>query len=77
MCLAVPGRVEHIDIEAQKAQIDYSGLKKQASTMLCPQTKAGDYVLVHAGFIIQVLEQEYGEELTRLTEELRANVAED
>lgn len=71
MCLAVPGRVERIDEQEQKAWIDYSGVKKQASLMLCPQTKLGDYILVHAGFVIQILDADYGAELTALTEELR------
>ena len=71
MCLAVPGKVTDIDATEQRAAVDYSGLKKSASTLLCPHVQAGDYVLVHAGFIIQVLEQDYGEELSKLTEELR------
>lgn len=71
MCLAVPGKVERIDIQEQKAWIDYSGVKKPASLMLCPQAKAGDFVLVHAGFVIQILDPDYGAELAGLTEELR------
>ncbi|MDO4733353.1 MAG: HypC/HybG/HupF family hydrogenase formation chaperone [Bacillota bacterium] len=71
MCLAIPGIVEKIEEAEQRAWVDYSGLSKLASLMLCPQAKVGDYVLVHAGFVIQVLDAEYGAELHELTEELK------
>lgn len=67
MCLAIPGDV--VTIEAEKAIIDYNGLRRSASTMLCPQVAIGDVVLVHAGFIIQILDKESGEELKSLTQE--------
>lgn len=70
MCLAIPGIVGEIDGEAQQASIDYNGVKKMASIMLMPQVAIGDYVLVHAGFIIQIIDEEYGKDLSRLTEEL-------
>ena len=50
MCLAVPGKVEQINEKEQQAVVDYTGVKKTASLMLCPQVQPGDYVLVHAGF---------------------------
>lgn len=70
MCLAIPGIVREIAEAEQKATIDYNGLTKTASTMLMPKTKIGDYVLVHAGFIIQIFDAESGEELRQLTEEM-------
>lgn len=70
MCLAIPGIVTAIDQENQKATIDYRGLSKTASIMLLPQVKVSDYVLVHAGFIIQIFDTESGEELRKLTEEI-------
>lgn len=69
MCLAIPGRVESVDKEAQTALIDYNGVKKSASTMLVPETETGAYALVHAGFIIQLLGDEEGAELAKLSEE--------
>ena len=71
MCLAVPGKVEQINEKEQQAVVDYTGVKKTASLMLCPQVQPGDYVLVHAGFVIQILDSDYGQELRTLTEELR------
>lgn len=69
MCLAIPGRVAEIDREQQKAVIDYDGLRKSASIRLLPQVEVGRLVLVHAGFIIQILEEEDGEELLTLVRE--------
>ena len=69
MCLAIPGRVAEIDREQQKAVIDYGGLRKSASIRLLPQVEVGRLVLVHAGFIIQILEEEDGEELLTLVRE--------
>ena len=70
MCLAVPGQVISIDKQSQRAKIDYSGLTKEASIMLLPDVHVGDYVLVHAGFIIQILADDYAHNLQRLTEDL-------
>ena len=68
MCLAVPGRIKKI--EDGYADIDYGGLCKRASLRLVSQAKVDDYVLVHAGFVIQILEQSAGEELERLITEM-------
>ncbi|MBS1348290.1 MAG: HypC/HybG/HupF family hydrogenase formation chaperone [Firmicutes bacterium] len=70
MCLAIPGKIVEIDIDKQNAVIDYNGLLKTASIMLSPQAKVDDYVLVHAGFIIQILDPDYAADLHQLTEDL-------
>ncbi len=69
MCLAIPGRVVRLDAESSTAQVSYGGLCKSASTMLLPDVSCGDYVLVHAGFIIQLLSEQDGAELSRLADE--------
>ena len=69
MCLAIPGKITEIKNDA--AIIDYDGVLKEASLMLCPQARLGDYVLVHAGFAIQVLQEDEGLELARLNRELK------
>lgn len=69
MCLAIPGRVAEIDREQEKAVISYDGLSKSASIRLLPQVREGQLVLVHAGFVIQILEEDDGEELLRLVRE--------
>ncbi len=52
MCLAVPVRV--IEIKGDnRVKVDANGAKLEVSSMLVPDVKVGDYVLVHAGFIIE------------------------
>ena len=54
MCLAVPGRI--ISMKKGSAEVDFSGIKRAVSLDLVPAAKKGDYVLVHAGFAIQLLD---------------------
>ncbi len=51
MCYAIPGKI--IRIDGESALVDYDGVKKQANVSLLGNARAGDYVLVHAGFAIQ------------------------
>lgn len=54
MCLAIPGKI--ISIKNDKAQIDFMGATKEANISLIDfKLKENDYVLVHAGFVIQKL----------------------
>lgn len=57
MCLAVPGKVMSID-ESLDATVDMMGIERRASLRLVPDAQVGDYVLVHAGFGIQVVDAE-------------------
>lgn len=75
MCLAIPGKI--IDINGQDAKIDYNGITKNASIRLAPDAAVGDIVLVHAGFIIQVLDKDDGEELERLVHETMESLKND
>ena len=61
MCLAVPSKV--IRIKNSTATIDVLGAQRDISLLLLEgDVKVGDYVLVHAGFAIQRIEQNYAEE---------------
>ena len=55
MCLAFPAKVLHI--EGDLATVERSGVKRSASLMLLPEAKVGDYVLIHAGFAMQVIDE--------------------
>lgn len=57
MCLAIPACVEEIDAD-HIAQVDILGVKRSCSLDLVPQAQVGDYVLVHAGFAIEVVDQQ-------------------
>ena len=67
MCLAVPGKVVSMIEEESTAVVDYDGLRQTVSFLLAPDVSIGDTVLVHAGFIIQILSESYGEELQKLS----------
>lgn len=67
MCVAYPGRVT--DIAGNIAEVDFSGNKVKARTGIV-NVKAGDYVLVHAGLVIQVMKQKDAEDMMELFKEL-------
>ena len=56
MCLAFPAKVLKIDNEL--ATVERAGVKREASLMLLPEAKVGDYVLIHAGFAMQIIDEE-------------------
>lgn len=70
MCLALPMRV--IAIDGAIATIAAEGLEQRASLMLVPDAKPGDYVLVHAGFVISVLDEAEAAETLALFADLAA-----
>jgi hydrogenase expression/formation protein HypC len=55
MCLAVPMRIISKSDSAAVAEI--GGVQRQISLMLLPEANTGDYVIVHAGFAIQILDE--------------------
>ena len=55
MCLAVPVKI--VEIEGNRGTVDFAGNRRNASLVLVPEVKLGDYVLLHAGFAITVLEE--------------------
>ena len=56
MCLAVPMKVVSMDGDTGFAEM--SGMKRKISFMMLPDVKIGEYVIVHAGFAIEKLNQE-------------------
>jgi hydrogenase expression/formation protein HypC len=70
VCLAIPGKIIEIDKNKQSATVDYgSGTKRKANISLVDVT-IGDYVLVHAGFAIQVLDEKEAQETLSLFKEM-------
>ena len=55
MCLAFPAKV--LSIDGEVATVERSGVKRAASLMLLPETRVGDWVLIHAGFAMQVVDE--------------------
>ena len=65
MCLGIPSKI--IRIEDSRATIDVYGAQRDISIMLLEdQVKVGDYVLVHAGFAIQKLQEDDAKETLKL-----------
>ena len=56
MCLAVPMKVISRDQDSGVAEM--SGVKKEVSFLMLPEAQLGDYVIVHAGFAIEKLNEE-------------------
>ncbi len=69
MCVAVPAKV--LEIEGTTAIVAVAGAQLSARLELVPETKVGDYVLVHAGFALQVMSAAEAEETLALLEEAR------
>ncbi|NTU41902.1 MAG: HypC/HybG/HupF family hydrogenase formation chaperone [Nitrospirales bacterium] len=69
MCLAVPSRV--LEIDDFRAMVDVYGARKEISLLLLPEeAHVGDFVLVHAGFAIQKIDEEGAKETMRLLKEI-------
>lgn len=68
MCLALPMRITAID--GQLATIVAEGLEQRASVVLVPDAGIGDYVLVHAGYAINVIDDDEADETYALLAEL-------
>lgn len=56
MCIAYPGRI--LELRGGTAVVDFSGARKDVNCMLV-EAKVGDMVLVHAGFAIRVVDDDY------------------
>jgi len=68
MCLAIPAKV--LSMKGKLAQVDFgNGVMQEVNVMLV-DAKIGDYVLVHAGYAIQVLDQKEAEETLKLWDEI-------
>ncbi|UCC90529.1 MAG: HypC/HybG/HupF family hydrogenase formation chaperone [Dehalococcoidia bacterium] len=74
MCLAIPALVKLI--EDKEAEVEIGGITRRISLWLTPEAKVGDYVLVHTGYAINIVDQEEARETLRLLEEI-AELAEE
>jgi hydrogenase expression/formation protein HypC len=68
MCLGIPGRI--IEIKGRDAVVDVGGVRKVASLMLLDGAVVNEYVIVHAGFAIQRLDEREAEETLTLIDAL-------
>jgi len=68
MCLAVPLRL--VSVNGTDAVGEVGGIQREVSIMMTPDVKVGDYVIVHAGFAIQILDQKEAEENLELLRQI-------
>jgi hydrogenase expression/formation protein HypC len=72
MCLGIPGKIAEIYASEglRMGRIDYGGVIKEACLAYTPEANLGDYVLVHAGFALNVLAPDEAEETLKVFREL-------
>jgi len=71
MCIAIPARV--ISVDGTAAEVDVGGVRRAASLSLTPEAKVGDYVLLHAGYAISVIDEREAEETLNLLRQMVAS----
>ncbi|MCK5537511.1 MAG: HypC/HybG/HupF family hydrogenase formation chaperone [Bacteroidales bacterium] len=66
MCLAIPGKVieitNQLDEVFRLAKVDFDGIKKEINLYMVPEAKIGDYVMVHVGVAISIIDEEEASE---------------
>lgn len=74
MCLAIPSKIERI--KDNNAIIDVDGVKRKVSLLLLEDAKAGDYVIVHAGFALHKIDEAIAMESLEILKEAASLVKE-
>ncbi|WP_428610476.1 HypC/HybG/HupF family hydrogenase formation chaperone [Sedimenticola sp.] len=69
MCLAIPGKVVEIDVEADMATVSVGNVKKAVSTALVEDVTIGDYLLIHVGYALNKISEEEAAATLKLFEE--------
>lgn len=72
MCLAVPGKIITIVVEEhlglRRGKVDFGGIRKEVCLDYTPEARIGDYVMVHVGFALSIVNEE---EASRVFDALR------
>ena len=71
MCLALPGKILIIreDADLLMGEVNFSGVKKSVCLAYTPEAKVGDYVIVHVGFAISILNEKQAQSTLELIDE--------
>jgi len=75
MCLAVPGQILSIreeDAYTRAGQVRFGGIVKEVNLALTPEARVGDYVVVHAGFAISILDESEAEQVFEYVRQMDA-----
>jgi len=68
MCLAIPAKI--VSKKGDTVMVDISGVQREANIMLCPDAKLGDYIIMHAGFAIHILDKKDAEETLQMLSDM-------
>jgi len=68
MCLAIPGKVEMFEGESypKMGKVNFGGIRKVICFEMLPEAAVGDYVLVHVGFAISIVDEEEAKETLQM-----------
>lgn len=69
MCLAIPAQITELKNDSI-AEVDILGVTRDISLDLTPEAKVGDFVLVHAGFAIEIVDEQFAQETLELIESM-------
>jgi hydrogenase expression/formation protein HypC len=74
MCLAVPGRIltvlEEENFGLRRRNVDFGGIHREVCLDYTPEARVGDYVLVHVGFALTVVDEREAQRLFELLRQL-------
>ncbi len=76
MCLAIPAQITELK-EDGLATVDFLGVTRDISVDLTPQAEVGEFVLVHAGFAIEIVDPDYAQETIDLVKQFPELIADD
>jgi hydrogenase expression/formation protein HypC len=68
VCLAIPVKI--VSIDGDQAETEIGGVRRRVSIAFTPEARVGDYVLLHTGYAIGVVDEAEAEETLKLLEEI-------
>jgi hydrogenase expression/formation protein HypC len=73
MCLGIPGKIETIfrDGQIKMGKVNFEGVQMDVCLETTPEAEVGDYVIVHAGLAISVLDETEAQETLKMFEEMK------
>jgi hydrogenase expression/formation protein HypC len=78
MCLSIPSKVVEINEEERTAIVDTMGVKRKASIeFIADEVKVGDYVLIHIGYAMNIIDEGYAQESLKLYREIIESMEEE
>ena len=74
MCLAIPGKVVEMNasVSPMMGKVSFGGIKKEVCLELVPEVRIGDYVIVHVGFALNILNEDEAQETLKLIDQMNA-----